>query len=327
MGIIIFISLIITAISVIIDVEFGEDIPFDIRNKEFELTFQEAGALFISISFDTPNLLDLIVFFRRINFRIPVQPPGLGMVIPFESGATNTIVLQYGNLSNKKGIIWMNPSSKEINVNLNQTYEWKYDFKYTYSETVFFPYELKYSIENTEKDAILEFKYNNNFKVKEDLLAPNPLKICQKEQCKTNITTYDIKKGESYKIYIKTNIIETGTFQYLFCLPSFSFHFIYEEEEEKEVEEDEEEKEEKEKEKERKKEKAKTRESKYLSTTVIASFIIIGIILIIGIGLCCFLFGRKNAKKNMERYHGGNEHIELEEVRDNIEDNTEDIIV
>ena len=29
----------------------------------------------------------------------------------------------------------------------------------------------------------------------------------------------------------------------------------------------------------------------------------------------------------MERYHGGNEHIELEEVRDNIEDNTEDIIV
>ena len=65
MGIIIFISLIITAISVIIDVEFGEDIPFDIRNKEFELTFQEAGALFISISFDTPNLLDLIVFFQE----------------------------------------------------------------------------------------------------------------------------------------------------------------------------------------------------------------------------------------------------------------------
>ena len=103
------------------------------------------------------------------------------MVILFENGATNTMVLQYGNLSNKKGTIWMNPSSKEIKVNLNQTYEWKYDFKYTYSKTVFFQYELKYSIENAEKDAIFEFKYNNNFKVKEDFLAPNPVKICQKE--------------------------------------------------------------------------------------------------------------------------------------------------
>ena len=308
---IIFTSLIIIVSSVITDVEYGKEITFDLRIPDIELTFQEAGALFLSISFDTPNLLKLTAFFRYINFKKIINPPGLGMVIPFENGATNRLALKYESLSNKKGTIWMNPSSKEIKINLNETYEWKYDFKYSFSEKVFVPYQLIYSIENAKKDAILEFKYNDKFIVEGDFIAPNPLKICQKEKCETGITTYDIKKGESYKIYIKADLFESDTIQNLLYLPSYSFHFIYEEEEKEE--------EEKEKEKLKIEKKEEIQDSKYPPYLFII-FIILGILLLGGLGLFFFLLCRKNRRKDIESRNSEGIKFELDNIRNNIED-------
>ena len=83
----------------------------------------------------------------------------------------------------------MYPSTKEIKVDLNQTYEFKYDFKEYFNHNNI--YRLVYSIDKAERDVILQFKYNI-FIVYKNLIAINPL-----------IANNEIKKGESYKIYIR----------------------------------------------------------------------------------------------------------------------------
>ena len=191
---------------------------------------------------------------------------------------------------------------------------------------IFVPYQLIYSIENAKKDAILEFKYNGKFTVEGDFIAPNPLKICQKVKCETGITTYDIKKGESYKIYIKADLFESDTIQNLLYLPSYSFHFIYEEEEkEEENEEEEKEKEEEKQEEEKEKEKLKIekkeeiQDSKYPPYLFII-FIILGILLLGGLGLFFFLLCRKNRRKDIESRNSEGIKFELDNIRNNIED-------
>ena len=56
------------------------------------------------------------------------------------------------------------------------------------------------------------------------MVASNPLSICHGEQCQNDTTTYEIKKGESYKLYI--NVKNFKSDYWYFYLPSFSFNFI-----------------------------------------------------------------------------------------------------
>ena len=101
-------------------------------------------------------------------------------------------------------------------------------------------------------------------------------------------------------------------------LPSYSFHFIYEEEEEKEDEEKIEEKEE-EKEKLKMEKKEEIQDSKYPPYLFII-FIIIGILLLGGIGLFCFLLCRKNRRKDIESRNSESIQFELDNMNRNIED-------
>lgn len=94
-----------------------------------------------------------------------------------------------------------------------------------------------YSIANAEKDTILEFKYNNKLGLYRGGFTPNPMKICHGEQCKTDINTYEIKKGESYKIYINFYGIvgqkgDKAKKDYAYYyLPLYTFYFFDEKEE------------------------------------------------------------------------------------------------
>ena len=229
---IIYIYLLIISFDEIFSLKFGEEIPFDINNNEFELTFNEAGAILVEVTFNTPNILTLNMDFRTINGKMAVNPPGIGKLFVFQPNFVNKLILEYSSPSNEKGTIWMLPTTYEVGIKLNQTYEWKYNIinSFILSDV----YHLSYSINKAEKDALLEFKYDNNMKIENNLVAPNPSKICQGEICKNGITTYNIKKGESYKIYIAINVIKKpkgfGPTFNTYYLPSFSFHFIYEEE-------------------------------------------------------------------------------------------------
>ena len=335
---IIYIYLLIISINEIFSLKFGEEIPFDIKNNEFELTFKESGAILISVTFATPNILSLNLDFKGISTKKIVSPPGVGILFLFNPNVVNKIKLEYLSPSNENGTIWMLPTTYEVDIKLNQTYEWKYNTKFAFINTNV--YQLSYSINKAEKDAILEFKYNNNFNIKDNLLAPNPSKICIGEICKNGITTYNIIKGESYKIIISINIIKgqegIGPIFYTHYLPSFSFHFIYEEEK-KEIKKEKEKEEEKEKEKEEEKkdEKEKTTEklqkkenSDKSSNKFNVFLILLGILLLGGIVLTIFLICRKKAGKKVEEKIGESMKFEFEKYDDNnnIEGNTDELI-
>ena len=104
----------------------------------------------------------------------------------------------------------MHPSTDEIKVDLNETYEWKYDV----TKFVFQNYQIVYSIDNAERDVTFIFNFKDTIPGK---TVKNPFKVCHGEECQEDITTYDFKKGESYKIYATV---------YNSILPAFSFHDI-----------------------------------------------------------------------------------------------------
>ena len=233
---IILISLLILTISKITEIEFGKEITFDKNNNELELTFPSDGILLIAVKFATSNIVNLKTSFPGIDFNKMLDSSEFATIIPFYKDRSNKITLEYITNSDEKGKIWLHPSTNEIKVDLNQIYEWKYDIKSFFHLSK--KYQLTYSIDNAEKDAIFEFKYNDKFEVDNNFLSPNPLKICNGEICKTDINTYEIKKGESYKIYININFVEkNAVLKFLlniYYLPNYSFHFIYKEEEKKE---------------------------------------------------------------------------------------------
>ena len=322
---IIFISLLIIVISKLNKVEYAKEISFDQNNNEFTIKFPEDGALFIYVSFGAKDILRLILFFKGYEYQIQVTPPGEAMVIPFTKDFVNKIILEYKSASDKKGTIWMNPSTNEIKVDLNQIYEWKYDFMWNFIKYVylFSNSPLIYSIDNAEKDVVLEFKYNNNYKIGYYQNVPNPMQICQEKRCNVASSTYEIKKGESYKIIFKLYSYWSGSgsknpFAYYY-LPSFKFHFITNDEKKKEEEIKEEEEKEKEKEKKEKPEKKEEKEEKSQqnekspeSNKYIIYFIILGIILIGGIVLAIILICKK--KKKESNYTKANNELKLYEL-------------
>ena len=333
----IYISLLIITITKITSIEFGKETVFDINHNEFELTFPSSGALFIWVKFNINDALIVQLSFSSLKQSTKVLPPGIGTLIPFQKGNSVKIKLEYKSHGSEKGIIWMNPTTKEIKVDIHQKYEFKYDLKSSFmvkiNQKLYFSdkYELIYSIDKAEKDAKLEFIYNDKMEAEDNVLIYNPSKICRGTICNTRITSYDIKKGESYKIYInivfaKNDHTRLSTSFYSYYMPSYSFSFIYEEEKEEEQKEEEEEQKEEEEEEEKEEEKDDDKnKEKYidlndLSNLQIAGIIILTILLIGGIGFCIFLICRKNSKSNLEKNNNKN-MAELEIMKDdNIED-------
>ena len=208
---IILLSLFILTCSKLNTIEFDKEISFDRNNNVFEFITQGDGALFVSITFPVSNLLRGNFTGCGFSTYYSVNKPGKGDIFPFESGKTCKLELLYKDqTSNEKGTIWMHPSTDEIKVDLNETYEWKYDV----TEFVFQNYQIVYSIDNAERDVTFVFIYKDTISGE---TVKNPFKVCHGEECQEDITTYDFKKGESYKIYATV---------YDSILPSFSFHDI-----------------------------------------------------------------------------------------------------
>ena len=213
--------------------EIGKDISFDINNNNtFDTFFHEDGSLFIRVDFNIANLLDIIISSSIDNYNTTIEPPGLQTVIPFKKDENIVINLKYKSTSDDKGIIWMHPSTQEIKVDLNQTYEFKYDFKRTCKHQI--KSNLIYSIDIANYSALLDFRYNEKLVVDKNIFASNPLEIWNgngKENI-TNIINYEFYQGKSYKIYINTQIfaLNKNATEYIHYLPKFSLNFIYIEE-------------------------------------------------------------------------------------------------
>ena len=152
MKLFIYISLLFIALSKTNVVEYGKEIPFDMNNKELELTFNDAGALLISVTFDTPYILNLTMDFKGSSYNDLLNPPGISTIMNFGPNCINRIILDYLSPSNAKGTIWLQPLNEELPIKLNQNYEWKYNLKKALFNTA--NYQLVYTINKSEKDAI-----------------------------------------------------------------------------------------------------------------------------------------------------------------------------
>ena len=154
--------------------------------------------------------------------------PRVLTIIPFKKDIPVKISLSFIKKENnycEQVLIWMNPSTQEIKLNMLQSYRWKYNCMVT--DIVDKIYELTYSINKAEKDAILELSYNKNMKIDEDYFASNPFKIIHNNRNVTGITNYEIRKGETYKIIVCAfyKKLNTNPPTYMHYLPSFLFEF------------------------------------------------------------------------------------------------------
>ena len=262
--------------------------------------------LLIWAKYPIRGAVSLKISYPKVRMEKSLQPKGILRMFPFEKGITYKIELKYRKGANEKGIIWIYPSTREIKVDIYQTYEFNYNIRENLGNRLE-KYQLTYSINSVDKDTKLKFKYNENFTYEDDKIATNPLKICHKGECDYNITTYDIKKGESYKIYIIINaykkmLIGNETFINVYYLPSYSFSFN--DKEELKIEE-------------KKEAGAKVLNLNNLTKTKIAGIIIISILLIAGIGFGVYLIYRKKFKSNLEKHI----KLELETLNENNEIN------
>ena len=204
--------------------EFGKTKQFDEnKNTKFDFNFTEDGSLFVEADFPKSDLVTLVIisYDESVSESISINPPGISTVVPFKKGNLVKVRLSYKSSSNEKGTIWMNPSIAEIKVDLGQKYEWKYDFQKKLELDINFC--LTFAIDNAEENAIFNYIHYSKFKVQDIMEAKDPLRIYHNNYYRAGVTSFQITKGESYKIEACTDYWSNGDHYYY--LSSFSFDF------------------------------------------------------------------------------------------------------
>jgi hypothetical protein len=84
--------------------------------------------------------------------------------------------------------------------------------------------DITYSVQKLSKDVSFSFKYEQSFSFQGYTMRfNNPFKVCHGNDCQENVASYDFKKGETYKIYIKLTST-SYMFFYLYGFPKISFY-------------------------------------------------------------------------------------------------------
>lgn len=218
----ILISLLIFSSSKLSTLEFGKEFSFNKDNKEFQFTCQKTGNLFFYLIFKSSQTITFTLYEGENQRSITTSNNyGKGSIFQITAGNVYKIIFEFRD-ENDQGIIWVNPSYNKINVNLNESYQWKFD---SINRNVGLD-PLIYAVENAEKNVTFKFEYKT--KIKDDgvdINIENPFEVCQGDNCIKNITTYDFKEGESYTIKVNVAKKTIGTKE-KYILPAFSIHDI-----------------------------------------------------------------------------------------------------
>ena len=206
----IIISLFLLISSKLEEIEFGKDLLFE-NGKSFSFTAEKDGYVFIKILYDGPNRVNYTQQIGGIQSKGFFSEPGISEISKISKGSLFKITF---NLEpNEKGKFWINPSWNELKVDLNRTYEWPIEYgSISKLET-----SLTYTVDNAVQKAKFDFTYE-----KKSRKLPNPFRVCHGQDCKDNVVTYDIEKGQSYKIYIKV-VPEKGELFDMYYFPTFKF--------------------------------------------------------------------------------------------------------
>ena len=188
-------------------IEFGKEVEFDKSNKEFEFSGQPDTFFIHAVYSDS---LTLKLSWGGSSTSSSSNKGGVGLISTQENPAVYKIELEPG--SDAKGKLWVNPSKNELVLDMNKKVEWKFDID---NENKGAEANLTYVINKAEKDAKFVFTFNNEIN---QIKVPNPFIVCHGTECQDNVSTYELKKGESYKINVKYTKIGNN-----YVFPSFSF--------------------------------------------------------------------------------------------------------
>ena len=187
-------------------INFNEDTQFDKDNYEFnfEYTGEDTGLL-IYVNQENKESIILLkcehLNGTHYHEGLIVDYGGV-LILDVKEGLCLLTISQEEEDIVLKGKIWIYPMNKEIDIDLSKKYGQMYtiesfDDKYP---------TIIYNVENLNRDVAVNFEYSPEYSFDgytyiTDL--SNPFKVCKEEECSENVKTYDFKKGNNYKIYIK----------------------------------------------------------------------------------------------------------------------------
>ena len=207
-------------------IEFGKETSYSPDNGAFEFTYDGNGAVLIYVTCGSSNNMMLSYSYGRYNSgSTSINKPGEGLILDPTSESNYKLILT--NPRQESGVIWVNPETNEIEVDLSKKYEIKIPFikEHIYQSQDRLS-QITYAIKNAAKDITFKFEYTEKVDAfGDELTSPNPFEICHGNECKGDIKTYEFKKGESYKIHVKMQDIkddEEDPYSY-YVIPPFSF--------------------------------------------------------------------------------------------------------
>ena len=210
-------------------VEIGMNTTFDQDNKEFKLNYtgKSNDGLLAFIEYEGGPFCTFSIAYDFLDFQS--ESLSNNAILFYQDSPKNSYTIQFGisdgdivngtfkiysfrddlkiKLKNKYG---------NINLPLFKTEFKKYDI----------PTHLTFSINNLDRDVTVKFDYNPEIKFfSQSYYFDNPFEVCIENNCKNNITSYDFKKGNSYKIKVNMLLIEEGN-NFKYVIPGFEFYDI-----------------------------------------------------------------------------------------------------
>ena len=203
------------------DITFNTETAYNTESDNlFEFTYNnDKGYIFAYISCGTSDNVWIKYGIGISGGDTYCNKPGEGILLWPGSGKY-TISIEATEDRKDSGTIWVNPTTNEIPVDLSKKYEGKYPIIMSKVGIENPLPELTYVISKAEKDVKFNFKYTDNYiELSGDQKVPNPFRICQDNVCfNPPDNTYEFKKGESYKIKVRMQIMD-----YEVVMPQFSF--------------------------------------------------------------------------------------------------------
>jgi hypothetical protein len=223
----ILLSLFSLSVSLEMDViDLGQKIEFDSFNNNFKIAYKgpQKNLFLTLITHDKENLGYHIICPYNKRSTSYIKEKAYGFIFSIYAGECEfTLDVDEGD----KGSFIIYDFRALYEIKLKNIYgNTKIYLKYSnlHDEEIGLANKLTFLVPNFRTNSTITFEYKESVVQYEKF--QNPFKVCHKNVCKENITSYYFEKGKSYQIYVKLlKVLEHGTSTtYDYVVPPFSFY-------------------------------------------------------------------------------------------------------
>ena len=204
------------------ELQFDVETDADETTNSFEIPYSsEIKSMILYVYHDNSQTISVSIETSKETSTMLVISPGTGMILSFKDNKSITFTISFPSTTNKKAKVLLKDIAKEINIDLTKKYELPFAYAMFMEKTEIG--NITYSVQKLSKDVSFSFRYEQSFTYQGNTIRfNNPFKICNGNDCQEGVTSYDFKKGQTYKIYIK--LTSSYMFFYLYGFPKISFY-------------------------------------------------------------------------------------------------------